>query len=104
MGCINVTTQFHRRRELGWASPVSLDPDTRAHAARTRISCTRLWPTTACAAFIKESRMECANATKLHRKFGEPRAPLRLRGQRTVFYVVVVGVVQRKILEQPCGD
>jgi cell division protein FtsB len=26
--------------------------------------------TTACAAFIKESRMKCAEATKLHRKFG----------------------------------
>ncbi len=27
--------------------------------------------TTACAAFIKESRMKCAEATKLHRKFGD---------------------------------
>jgi hypothetical protein len=26
--------------------------------------------TTACAAFFKESRMKCANATKLHRKSG----------------------------------
>jgi hypothetical protein len=27
-------------------------------------------PTPACAAFIKESRMKCANASKLHRKSG----------------------------------
>jgi hypothetical protein len=27
--------------------------------------------------FHKESRMECANATKLHRKFGEPGAPVK---------------------------
>jgi cell division protein FtsB len=27
--------------------------------------------TTACAAFVKESRMKCAEATKLHRKFGD---------------------------------
>jgi hypothetical protein len=49
-----------------------------AHAARTQISCTLPYPTIACAAFFKESRMECANATKLHRKFGEPRAPIGL--------------------------
>jgi hypothetical protein len=27
-------------------------------------------PTSACAAFIKESRMKCANANKVHRKSG----------------------------------
>ena len=60
-----------------------------AHAARTQISCTLPYPTIACAAFFKESRMECANATKLHRKFGEPGAPLRFCGEKTVSYVVV---------------
>ena len=34
----------------------------------TRISCTRLQPSSAYAAFIKESRMKYINATELHRK------------------------------------
>src|SRR5450755_1513368 len=37
---------------------------------RTRISCTRLQATTACAAFCEESRMKFASATKVHRKSG----------------------------------
>jgi hypothetical protein len=41
----------------------------------TRISCTWPHPTTACAAFSKESRMKFANANKLHRK-------IRARGTR----------------------
>jgi len=36
----------------------------------TRISCTRLYPTAACAAFFAESRMEFVNATDLDRKSG----------------------------------
>ena len=36
----------------------------------TPISCTWPHPTTACAAFSKESRMKFANANKLHRKSG----------------------------------
>ena len=36
----------------------------------TRISCTLPYPTSACAAFIEESRIKSANATQLHRKFG----------------------------------
>src|SRR5271170_6282514 len=32
--------------------------------------------TAACAAFIEESRMKCANATQLHRKSGKGRQPL----------------------------
>ena len=32
--------------------------------------CTRPFPATACAAFCAESRMECINATDLHRKSG----------------------------------
>ena len=36
----------------------------------TRISCTRLQPSSAYAAFIKESRMKYINATELHRKSG----------------------------------
>ena len=35
-----------------------------------RISCTRLQPSSAYAAFIKESRMKYINATELHRKSG----------------------------------
>jgi hypothetical protein len=38
------------------------------YAGATRISCTWPHPTTACAAFSKESRMKFANANKLHRK------------------------------------
>src|ERR1700727_2317871 len=78
-------TQVRHRRNQGRASRGLLDPGTHL---QTRISCTLPYPTTACAAFIKESRMECANATKLHKKFGEPRAALRICGQKTVFYVV----------------
>ena len=33
-----------------------------------RISCTRLQPSSTCAAFIKESRMKYISATELHRK------------------------------------
>jgi hypothetical protein len=36
----------------------------------TRISCHGASPTSACAAFIKESRMEFANANKVYRKSG----------------------------------
>ncbi len=43
---------------------------TVAWAAATRISCTWLHPTTACAAFSEESRMMFADPTKLHRKSG----------------------------------
>jgi hypothetical protein len=37
-----------------------------------RISCTRLQPSSTCAAFIKESRMKYINAAELHRKSGVP--------------------------------
>ena len=40
----------------------------------TGISCTLRWDPTAYAVFIKESRMRCINATKLHRKSGVIRA------------------------------
>jgi hypothetical protein len=42
-------------------------------AAATRISCHGAPPTDACAACIKESRMEFAEAAELHRKFGGER-------------------------------
>jgi hypothetical protein len=51
----------------------------------TRISCHGAPPTSACAAFIKESRMEFANANKVYRKSGgspstalseSPKSPL----------------------------
>jgi hypothetical protein len=44
-------------------------------------SCTLSCPTTACAAFIEESRMECADAAELRRKFGELGAPVWVRGE-----------------------
>jgi hypothetical protein len=41
--------------------------------------------TTACAAFSKESRMRCANATKLHRKSGgSPPQLLRNRTAKAI--------------------
>jgi hypothetical protein len=40
------------------------------HLDRTRISCHAALETTACAAFVKESSMKCANATKFHGKSG----------------------------------
>jgi hypothetical protein len=69
-------------------------------APRTRISCTLLYPTTASAAFIKESRMKCANATKLHRKFGEPGAPIGLRYEKTVSHLVRFLAPQNRCLLQ----
>jgi hypothetical protein len=41
------------------------------HLDRTRISCHAAPDMAACAAFVKESSMKCANATKFHRKSGE---------------------------------
>ena len=38
--------------------------------ALLRISCTGRPQKSACAAFVKESRVKCANASKLHRKSG----------------------------------
>jgi hypothetical protein len=38
---------------------------------RSRISCHASPEVAACAAFVKESRMKFAKATKLNRKFGE---------------------------------
>jgi hypothetical protein len=40
------------------------------HLERTRISCHAALDMTACAAFVKESRMKIANATNLNRKSG----------------------------------
>jgi len=37
---------------------------------RTRISCHAALDIAACAAFVKESSIKCANATKFHRKSG----------------------------------
>jgi hypothetical protein len=53
-----------------------------------RISCHGAPPTSACAAFIKESRMKLANAILLDRKsgvrFGEPGAPVPFPRDRFV--------------------
>src|ERR1700730_13812400 len=40
------------------------------HLDRTRISCHAALDMAACAAFVKESSMKCANAIKFHRKSG----------------------------------
>ena len=40
------------------------------HPERTRISCDAALDISACAAFVKESSIKCANATKFHRKSG----------------------------------
>jgi hypothetical protein len=52
---------------LGTLSIVS---KVNCHPDRTRISCHASLDKAACAAFVKESSMECANATKFHRKSG----------------------------------
>jgi hypothetical protein len=49
------------------------------HPERTRISCHAALETTACAAFIKESRMKFANATNINRKSGEAEGSAVLR-------------------------
>jgi hypothetical protein len=41
-----------------------------SHLDRTRISCHAALDIAACAAFVKESSMKYANATKFHRKSG----------------------------------
>jgi hypothetical protein len=43
--------------------------------SQTRISCTRLKLTVACAAFCKESRMKFVDSTKSHRKSGDMGRP-----------------------------
>jgi hypothetical protein len=50
----------------------SSDPDDKqdCHLDRTRISCHAALDMAACAAFVKESSMKSANATKFHRKSG----------------------------------
>ncbi len=58
------------------AVPRPYEPYRKTHS-RTRISCTQHWTPTACAAFSKESRMNFANATKLHRKSGEEREEIQ---------------------------
>ena len=65
----------HRSQRLGRApcSPRLLGRKRWA----TRISCYGAPPPSACAAFIKESRMECANADKFYRKSGEPNEHFR---------------------------
>jgi hypothetical protein len=50
--------EFYRQTELS------------SRPERTRISCHAALDMATCAAFIKESRMKIANATKLHRKSG----------------------------------
>jgi hypothetical protein len=79
--------------------------------------------TTACAAFSKESRMRCAEATKLHRKSGGrpttafaiwTRKPRRCTGNDAGFFrqeregkkpqVLWVGVINRKRFNRLSGN
>jgi hypothetical protein len=57
-------------RPMHLALHVSGVPHPAKNERDTRISCTRHLATTACAAFIKESRMKFINANKRHRKSG----------------------------------
>ncbi len=50
-------------------------PGTASWAMQARISCTLPQPSSASAAFIKESRMKFVNANELHRKSGQVGAP-----------------------------
>jgi hypothetical protein len=45
-------------------------PKQNCHLDRTQISCHASLDKAVCAAFVKESSMEYANATKFHRKSG----------------------------------
>ena len=56
--------RFQEKYEISAATELSSRPE------RTRISCHAVPETTACAAFIKESRMKFANATNTNRKSG----------------------------------
>jgi hypothetical protein len=49
-----------------------------------RISCLAALETAACAAFIKESRMECASATNTNSKSGTPDFPPRHQYQQEI--------------------
>jgi hypothetical protein len=46
----------------------------------TPISCHAVLERSACAPFIKERRMECINATNLHRKSGQMGHPTFVAG------------------------
>ena len=55
-------------------------PSSSAHVRwGDRISCYAAPDTAACAAFIKESRIECNNATNFNRKSGERGAPVHYK-------------------------
>jgi hypothetical protein len=55
---------FQEKYESALATHLSSRPE------RTRISCRAALDMAMCAAFVKESRMKIANATKLNRKSG----------------------------------
>jgi hypothetical protein len=58
---------------------IGLRPSFLAHVRwGDRISCYAAPDMAACAAFIKESRMGCDNATNLNRKSGEHGAPVQV--------------------------
>ena len=63
--------QAFRWLEWGKVSPVArLRIPLKPTEGLTRISCTRIHSTAACAAFCKESRRKVGEFTKLHRKSG----------------------------------
>jgi hypothetical protein len=55
---------------IDWKSYNLPKTDLSSRPERTRISCHASLDVVACAAFVKESRMKFANATKPNRKFG----------------------------------
>jgi hypothetical protein len=58
------------RPSIDWKNLNSPEANLSSRPERTRISCHASLDVVACAAFVKESRMKFAKATKLNRKFG----------------------------------
>jgi hypothetical protein len=82
-GKLNLVTAY-RRATIWTGAPCSHQRTWAEEDGATRISYHGAPPTTACAAFIKESRMKFANAIKLDRKSGaQPLPTLLPRGQKT---------------------
>jgi hypothetical protein len=56
--------------DLHWKYVIRLQHELSSRPERTRISCHAALDMSACAAFVKESRMKIINATKFNRKSG----------------------------------
>ena len=70
-------------KECNRAAVIPLKPTT----GLTRISCTRIHSTAACAAFCEESRMKVGEFTKLHRKSGGMGHPPLVAGRQGLLSV-----------------